>query len=68
MAIKKDYLIDSPFRQSNLLIAPCDTFITYTTMFGPEGFASHALNTEGLSIESSFRRKIFNNLGFILIT
>ena len=40
---------------SNLLIAPCNAFVTYMTVFRPEGFASHALDAEHLTVESSFR-------------
>lgn len=50
----------------NLLIAPCNTFIAYATMFRPEGFASHTLNAKGLTIQSSFGCKILDNLLFYL--
>lgn len=45
-----------------LLIMTADAFITNSTMFGPERFTTHALDAEGLPIESTFGSEIFDDL------
>jgi hypothetical protein len=39
-----------------------NTFITDTTVLRPQRFAGHALNTKGLSIQSTLGSQIFDDL------